>query len=46
MAYTGDRGGMDVLRETRVPCDTVQAAHPWELWDIDTPEDMARIRLI
>ena len=46
MAYTGDRGGMDVLRESRVPCDTVQAAHPWELWDIDTPEDMARIRLI
>ena len=46
MAYTGDRGGMDVLRTTRVPCDTVQAAHPWELWDIDTPEDMARIRSI
>lgn len=44
MRYTGDRGGMDVLRENRVPCDTVQAAHPWELWDIDTPEDMARIR--
>lgn len=43
MRYTGDRGGMDVLRANRVPCDTVQAAHPWELWDIDTPEDMARI---
>ena len=46
MRYTGDRGGMDVLRTNRIPCDTVQSAHPWELWDIDTPEDMARIKAI
>ena len=46
MRYTGDRGGMDVLRTNRIPCKTVQAAHPWELWDIDTPEDMARIMAV
>ena len=46
LAYTGDRGGMDVLRSQRIPCDTVQAAHPWELWDVDTPEAMARIRKV
>ena len=44
LAYTGDRGGMDVLRSQRIPCDTVQAGHPWELWDVDTPEGMARVR--
>lgn len=46
LAYTGDRGGVDVLRSQRIPCDTVQAAHPWELWDVDTPEGMARIRKV
>ena len=44
LRYTGDRGGMDVLRAERVPCDTVQASHEWELWDVDTPEDMARVK--
>ncbi len=46
LAYTGDRGGMDVLRSRRIPCDTVQAGHPWELWDVDTPEGMAQAREI
>lgn len=42
LAYAGDRGGMEVLREKGIPCDIVQAQHPWELWDVDTPGDMAR----
>ena len=44
LGYTGDRGGMDVLRRERVPCQMVQASHPWELWDADTHEDMERLR--
>ncbi len=46
LAYRGDRGGMDVLKSQRIPCDIVQASHPWELWDVDTPEAMARAREI
>lgn len=46
LAYNGDRGGMDVLRSERIPCDTVQAAQAWELWDVDTPEAMARVRKV
>jgi molybdenum cofactor cytidylyltransferase len=46
LAYRGDRGGMDVLREQRVPCDIVQAAHAWELWDVDTPEGMEALRKV
>lgn len=44
LAYAGDRGGTDVLRSRRISCDTVQAGQPWELWDVDTPEELARIR--
>ena len=44
LAYEGDRGGAEVLRTDRIPCDTVQAAYEWELWDADTPESMERIR--
>ena len=46
LAYRGDRGGKDVLREQNVPCDIVQAECEWELWDVDTPEEMARVREI
>ena len=46
LAYRGDRGGVDVLREQRVPCDMVQAAHAWELWDVDTPEGMEALRKV
>lgn len=46
LAYRGDRGGMEVLKSQRIPWDTVQAAHPWELWDVDTPEEMAQVRKI
>lgn len=46
LAYTGDRGGMDVLKSQRIPCDTVQAEFAWELWDVDTPEAMERAREI
>ena len=44
LAYEGDRGGMDVIRQKLIPCDTVQAADEWELWDVDTPEKMERVR--
>ena len=44
MAYTGDRGGVEVLRMEQIPCDVVQAAFEWELWDVDTPESMEKVR--
>ena len=46
LAYTGDRGGLDVLKRKEMPCDVVQAAYAWELWDVDTPEKMERMREI
>lgn len=46
LAYTGDRGGMDVIRGKGIPWDPVQAAHVWELWDADTPEKMEQIRTV
>ena len=44
MAYTGDRGGMEVIKKGQIPCDTVQAGYEWELWDVDTPEKMEKVR--
>jgi len=44
LAYEGDRGGMDVIRRKKIPCDIVQAEFEWELWDADTPERMERVR--
>ena len=44
MAYTGDRGGIEVLKAERIPCDITEAAFAWELWDADTPENMEKIR--
>ena len=46
MAYTGDRGGAEVLKSERIPCSMVEAAAAWELWDADTPESMEKIREI
>lgn len=46
LAYQGDRGGMDVLKSQHLTCDIVQASHPWELWDVDTPEGMDRVQAI
>lgn len=43
MAYTGDRGGLEVLKAEQIPCDCVEAECPWELWDVDTPENMEKI---
>ena len=42
--YQGDRGGAEVLREGRIPIEVVQASAEWELWDVDTPEKMERVR--
>ena len=44
MAYTGDRGGIEVLKTECIPCDCVEAEAPWELWDVDTPESMEKVR--
>lgn len=44
MAYTGDRGGIEVLKAEHIPCDCVEAEYAWELWDADTPEGMEKIR--
>lgn len=45
-ALSGDCGGLALLRENPVLCHlvrTVEAASPEELWDIDTPEGLARV---
>ena len=44
LAYEGERGGMEVIRRERIPCDTVQAEYAWELWDVDTPDKMEKVR--
>ena len=44
LSYTGDRGGMEVLRQKHLPCDLVQASFDWELWDVDTPEKMEMVK--
>ena len=43
-AYTGDRGGIEVLKAEQIPCDCVEAEAAWELWDVDTPESMEKVR--
>lgn len=44
LAYEGERGGLEVLQKEQIPCDLVQAAFEWELWDVDTPEKMEQAR--
>jgi len=44
MAYDGDRGGLEVLKAERIPCDSAEAEYAWELWDVDTPESMEKVR--
>lgn len=44
MAYRGDSGGMEVLKQKNISCALVQAGAPWELWDVDTPEKMEKVR--
>ena len=46
LAYTGDRGGLEVLRQRGAICDVVQAEEAWELWDVDTPERMEQVRRV
>lgn len=41
----GDAGGSSVVGEGDV-CVSVEASLPWELWDIDTPDDLRRAREI
>ena len=44
MAYDGDRGGIEVLKAEQIPCDCVEAEYAWELWDVDMPETMEKVR--
>lgn len=44
LAYTGDRGGIEVLKAEHIPCDCVEAETAWEMWDVDTPESMEKVR--
>ena len=46
MTYQGDRGGIEVLRQSGAPCGIVQASFEWELWDVDTPEKMEQVRRV
>ena len=46
LAYEGERGGAEVLKKEQIPCEIVQAAYEWELWDVDTPEMMEQVREI
>ena len=46
LAYQGDRGGLEVLRQQGVPCRLLEASYEWELWDVDTPEKMNKVRKI
>ena len=41
----GDAGGSSAVGEGDV-CVSVEASLPWELWDIDTPDDLRRAREI
>lgn len=42
---SGDVGGSAVLGDDTA-CVGVEATWPWELWDVDTPADLARVREI
>lgn len=44
MAYTGERGGLEVLKREGIPCDITEAESEEELWDVDTPEKMEQVR--
>ena len=42
-ALSGDVGGMAAVPGSGTPVQMVEAAHPWELWDADTPAALARL---
>ena len=44
LSYEGDRGGLEVLRKPGISCDVLEASYEWELWDVDTPESMEKVR--
>lgn len=41
-AQRGDQGGRTLLREHRDKVVAVPVDDPWELWDLDSPDDYAR----
>lgn len=44
-AAKGDKGGSQILGEN-IETLSVEATWPWELWDVDTPDELARVRQI
>ncbi len=40
---SGEQGGMAVLRSRGEAPHLVPAQHPWELWDVDTPQALEKI---
>lgn len=43
---TGDQGGMAAVRGTQIPITLVEAEEEWELWDVDTPQALARLETL
>ena len=33
-----------MLKVEHIPCDCVEAETAWEMWDVDTPESMEKVR--
>lgn len=46
LGVEGDTGGSSVLGADDVRVLSVEASWPWELWDIDTPDELGRCREI
>ena len=46
LGVAGDTGGSAVLGREDVRTLSVEASWPWELWDVDTPDDLGRCREI
>ena len=46
LSYEGDRGGMEAVKHVNALCRTQEAAYEWEMWDVDTPESMAKVRAV
>ena len=45
-ALEGESSGMTAAKGSGVPVRLVPAAHEWELWDVDTPEALAKAQSI
>ena len=46
LACHGEKGGREVLARQQTACRIIQAAYEWELWDVDTPQQMDKVRSV